>query len=470
MERGRVRIPADFFNRTAKREYVFWPRALLREFLQNSVDAGSNTIKFSFNKEKLILGVSDDGCGMTKDTILNKLLVLGGTEKPEGSIGGFGKAKEVLFFAWKYYLIKTGNLIVQGKGPDFIIKKSEKFYPGTQCIIKFYSEHEYSSVLSAAEEYLPRNEITAAVFLNGIRIRYFWGDKTLIKEFDWGNVFTCRSSGDDVSIRVKGVEMYKHNTVTILKNKVVVELKGESYQVLTANRDSLNYTYSKELNDFLNDLSVDPLSTVLNFTNDIQELISGRHMLKIPESLQSLWRGDEGNKIVSVSLQNYNLFKSQDTHTNKSALRIGGYDYDFIIRRSPSYPEEDIKEFMDDPAASCLANLWTSIIFEVAIANQLPVGIIKVGFMFSNEIEGFCVGSKDCPIILINPISKKMLNADNTQQIIALMEDIAYHELSHITFKRHDERFVNCSEDYRVNHRIWKDVCFIPEKLIKEEN
>ena len=39
-----VSIPADYFAKSAKREYSDWRYALLREFVQNAIDGGANKI------------------------------------------------------------------------------------------------------------------------------------------------------------------------------------------------------------------------------------------------------------------------------------------------------------------------------------------------------------------------------------------------------------------------------------------
>ena len=45
------------------------------------------------DRDAIELSVDDDGIGMDRDTLENILLCMGGSKKPEGSIGGFGYAK-----------------------------------------------------------------------------------------------------------------------------------------------------------------------------------------------------------------------------------------------------------------------------------------------------------------------------------------------------------------------------------------
>jgi len=57
-----VVIPSSYFLKMAIIDYSNWQIALVREFLQNSIDAGSTVIDMTFSEEKFT--VIDNGCGM----------------------------------------------------------------------------------------------------------------------------------------------------------------------------------------------------------------------------------------------------------------------------------------------------------------------------------------------------------------------------------------------------------------------
>ena len=454
--RGKVKIPKDYFNRAAKKEYVFWARSLIREFLQNSVDAGSSEIHFKFAQDRLLLIVRDDGCGMDKDIILNKLLALGGSFKSKGAVGGFGKAKEILFFAWRYYAIHSKSWLVDGEGPDYAVRDTgDKYYNGTRCAIQFYTIEEFNAVWAAANEYLPRNEIDADIFLNSNRVVYAWGKKKKLRSFPWANVFISPGLSSEASIRVNGLEMFKRYICNSLTKRVIVELNGYSPHVMTANRDGLKYKFSEQLETVLNDLSVNPLSATMNFADDIQELISGKNTLSVPTSLLMMW---SNNSLESPVSEERFIPGLQIPNTNRSEFELSDFDYNFIIRRSQKYDKKRMDEFMNDPAALPLARIWTNLIFEVVLANEIPVKCFITGFLFSDRALGLCVGNSDNPIILFNPISGVILGAANEgiDHMRAVMEDTAYHELAHINCRKHDEIFVMLAEKYRRNHREWK--------------
>ena len=85
METKQVRIPDGYFLKMAKADYTDWHRALPREFYQNSVDAGASQIVVTTDEDNRTITVQDNGCGMGYDTLVDKLFVLGGTKKAEGS-------------------------------------------------------------------------------------------------------------------------------------------------------------------------------------------------------------------------------------------------------------------------------------------------------------------------------------------------------------------------------------------------
>jgi hypothetical protein len=88
--RGQVAVPQEYFLKMAKADYSDWQEALAREFLQNSLDAGASKVEVTIDKTGRTITCVDDGCGMDESTIVEKLLVLGGSKKRAGSVGAFG--------------------------------------------------------------------------------------------------------------------------------------------------------------------------------------------------------------------------------------------------------------------------------------------------------------------------------------------------------------------------------------------
>lgn len=111
-----VKFPAKSFLEEARREYsggnLF--QRLLQELLQNSMDAGASQIDVLWDLSKKELIFSDNGSGMTLETLQRGLLTFAESIKPgENSVGGFGAAKKLILFSHPEWEVKTGTDINQ---------------------------------------------------------------------------------------------------------------------------------------------------------------------------------------------------------------------------------------------------------------------------------------------------------------------------------------------------------------------
>lgn len=141
-ETRQVQVPHSYFQK-ARSEYSDWRWAVIREFIQNSYDAQATTIDFRLMANaagRIELHVDDDGIGMDEDTLLNVLLCMGGSRKLEGSIGGKGWAKAILFFAHHSYTIRTGSLRVDGSGGEYRLTVEPTSIAGTRIMVELGDE------------------------------------------------------------------------------------------------------------------------------------------------------------------------------------------------------------------------------------------------------------------------------------------------------------------------------------------
>jgi hypothetical protein len=139
-----IAIGPEFFQKS-KNDYRDWRWALAREFYQNSIDApGSDQIDITINYWKepneTTVTVANNGAPMTEEILTGKLLALGSSGKDFGqqgqqAVGGFGKAKEVLYFLHKYYHIRTGKLFCAGSGAGYNLARHEEEFWGTSSTI-----------------------------------------------------------------------------------------------------------------------------------------------------------------------------------------------------------------------------------------------------------------------------------------------------------------------------------------------
>jgi hypothetical protein len=80
------------------------------------------------------------------------------------------------------------------------------------------------------------------------------------RDLGFGKVYTNRSTQYQMCVRIGGVPMFIQSTG--FDRCVIVELKGRSNEVLTANRDGMVNPFRNELSDFVTELSVDKRSAL----------------------------------------------------------------------------------------------------------------------------------------------------------------------------------------------------------------
>ena len=163
-----IHIPAEHFTKSAKRNYSDVDTALIREFLQNSVDAGATRV--SFNIDENSLQCIDNGHGMTKERMVSALLTLSGSYKAKGSnsIGCFGSAKEILIIQHDHYTIHSLDTKVEGQVLQYEFIENSSRFEGTDIKIWFHANYKYdfAKFLYKAKEYLKSCAPETEIYLN----------------------------------------------------------------------------------------------------------------------------------------------------------------------------------------------------------------------------------------------------------------------------------------------------------------
>ena len=141
-----IKIGPSFFAK-AKNDYSDWRWAWVRELCQNSIDApGCDKIDFSFHynadTDRTFAACINNGMAMSKDVLINKFLSIGESGKNfNGSVGGFGKAKELIAFCHESYSIRTGTYLVEGSGAEFTLTEDLEYYDGTTTSVFMSGDH-----------------------------------------------------------------------------------------------------------------------------------------------------------------------------------------------------------------------------------------------------------------------------------------------------------------------------------------
>ena len=251
--KSQIKIGPEFFAK-AINDYANWKWALIREFMQNSIDCRSQNIGIDITEKdgSTILTVTNDGSPMTEDIVTNKLLSLGSSGKDfQGAVGGFGKAKELLYFCWRSYKILSGDIKVEGSGAEYDISKTKQHVNGTISTIVI--PHRVASELADfALQFIALSSVSCKFTINGNLVEQKLPKGSYRRSLPFARIYTNRSYENLLVVRIGGIPMFssycKH------KGCVVVELDGTSGQNLTSNRDGLRMTQRSQLEGFISDL------------------------------------------------------------------------------------------------------------------------------------------------------------------------------------------------------------------------
>jgi len=465
-----VGIPGEYFLKMAKHDYSSYRVALPREFYQNSIDAGATRIDVCWDVEKRMIEVVDDGCGMDKDTIENKLLVLGGSKKAEGSVGAFGKAKELLFFSWARYEIDTLEWKVRGSGAEYSVSKNGQRVNGTRVRIFIQPEEKFEWLVDTFLGVASRMETRTKIYVNGQRVQCEKYKGTLKKEDAWCSIYQtkCRESAY-MSVRIHGIWMFDMY-VGSGHGELVAELKRSSLDALTSNRDGFKSDWRQAAERLVADLLINPNSALKNRSQDVYEKISGSGKVKVSgekareilTEVSDRWRIGEnvilllaarlkGEGVVAADERAYTMarqMKGDGLFKFEDRLRFIGYQPDFIVKYDKAPAR--VSRFMETDRAKVLAKLWTETVKQVLLDNEMYLEF-TAGFTFVTDEEAEFVRHGEEIYFLLNPMNVGGLS--RRWILIEELKDRAIHEIAHCRAPEHDETFVNEMARLRRNTR-----------------
>lgn len=268
-----ITIGGDFFM-SALRDYRDWKEKWWREAIQNAVDANSTSIECGSLRNEdgtWTVWCADDGVGMDAETILTKFLVLGASGKREGgsSVGGFGKAKELLILPWIGWEVHSKNTLVVGQGTKYEVD-SAKGRRGTKITVTMAADM-YTHGLQAGNYikkcYLPN--IDFYVHMTNVasgkeeRVKV-WADLAVGRKIDdlttkdgvsVGGVYYDANKKALVDqrllVRSKGLCMFDKWMPPEVTGTIIAELTGKTIDLLTANRDEFrDYRVGNQIESF----------------------------------------------------------------------------------------------------------------------------------------------------------------------------------------------------------------------------
>jgi len=477
-----VKIGPEFFSK-AFNDYANWKWAIVREFMQNSMDCSSDIIRVNVSLDDngdTLLVVENNGSPMTKEILVDKLFALGGSGKNfNGTVGGFGKAKELLYFCHKFYNIQSGDFVVAGCGAGYDISEAESYFDGTRSTILISGDYvdklnNYFRVFASFAQWSGR------FFLNGEEIDLCLRKGSPRREFDFGIVYTNKSFPNTLIVRINGIPMF-WNSISY-DRCVILELSGSSVDVLTSNRDGLNYSYRDRLSSFITEIAVDKRSALKNRNSVRYRKFEGEKMTHhVNKSLNVKSVVDVGSVILrptvslvdagggSVALSDY-----RDVVIEESAAGVMNISEEFIIKNEtelkvPNYYLPDSSEFSE--YSRKLVRMWGRLMLELHRLFEHE-SEFAIGFVFDDMCEAQFENDVYGKVYYLSPakvveqagsssksFKKRFLLTERNRLLM-----IALHEFVHgIGYGPHDEDYASKFTDMAwkvMNDRKRFNWCF----------
>ena len=440
---AQVKIGPEFFAKEL-REYADWKWAFIREAFQNCIDApGSSCIEFQAIEQdgKTIVTWSNDGKPMDLYTLEHKLLSLGGTGKDgSSSVGGFGKAKTLLYFAHDSYEIQTGNILVRGRGGDYEI--AECVGRGTRSVVVIPGLHAVS-LMKHAKNFVSLAQWSGVVKLGGEPFRPSLYKGSLRRELSFGKVYTNKSYENLLVVRIGGIPMFTKEVR--FGRCVVVELSGSSLERLTSNRDSLLWRFSSELQELVTQLAVDRRSA-LSAGAESREVFGSQLLAHVSKADMEAFLEASVESQTSEAAAGGSNCSSVSSDTGEASCEPTSDTERFVIYNKTQYkiPEHFIPGKMGSYARK-LSSMWSNILVELHRLTDRSAAF-STGFVFDHSDEHTTLAMFERHngnnVYYINPTLakfKKRFALTDRDTLIAL----AAHEFVHGSYKLsyHDEDF-----------------------------
>lgn len=253
-----VRIPDEHFTKSVRKEYSNPDVAIIREMLQNSIDAGAKNVNFTFND--MVLTCEDDGSGMTEDILVSAMLTLSGSHKGPNSVGGFGAAKALILFQHEWYKIETNDILVEGKVLQYdLIHDEANARKGTKITVKMANNGNSAFHIEYyAKEYLKTCDVEAKITFNGEIIKCTIARGPMVRELPWAKIHAKRLKTNTswCFVAINGITMFSHH-IGEIDQHITIDITKPSTEILTVNRDGLTNEYTQKLQELMAEIVIE---------------------------------------------------------------------------------------------------------------------------------------------------------------------------------------------------------------------
>lgn len=299
----------DYYERRL-RDYDNWEVAFWREVVQNSRDSGATRVDLECVEdvyedpetkervEAVRVSVSDNGRGMDYDTLMTAFFRRGGTLKQEGSVGGFGDAKNLILTPWLGYEVRSHDVVVRGRHEDLfadLTKQGLPYHEGTKVTVWMPTTKTTTS--QYAQFLIEQSSLDNIRFtVDGGLVKGSLPRGKLIQDSDIviegqsvGKLLiyhSPRARRKGVYVRSHGLYMYEaHGFSGDFKGVVTIEVNAPPINVFTTKRDSLSYQSSAraDVNDVMQRLASDPRTTLKALRDKKQAVFRGTGAIEAME-------------------------------------------------------------------------------------------------------------------------------------------------------------------------------------------
>lgn len=401
-----IQVPPEFFAK-AKNDYGDWTWALAREFMQNSIDCGSSRIDVELAQEggNTRLTVTNNGDPMSEHILCNKLLALGASGKDfvGQNVGGFGKAKEILYFCHLDYEIQTGSLQVRGQGAGYDLADAP-FLHGTRSSVLIEGTHT-STLEDQFQKFALECQWGGELCLNGEQLRTNLKKGSRRRDLGWAVIYTNKSFRHRLVVRIDGMPMFSR--YVNLDRCVIVEVKRSSGKALTSNRDGLVSDYRHKLEAWVDELTVDrsralrdvPITTYHHFEGDrqyggansepIRDLVAAAYAT--PPQPAPVNQAENTPTLAVDQEVNYDegpSFVDSATHLERPAFAQRGHcTFEFIVKNNTGLQVPDhFLPFGFSVYSKKLVSVWVKCLLELHRMFNFEA-TFAVGFILDDERE-----------------------------------------------------------------------------------
>lgn len=421
----------------------------IRELIQNADDAiyatgrDDGLIHLSYIEENGvgILKCKDNGCGMNEDTILDKFLCLGESDKPSGATGGFGIAKAAIIGACDTWSIYTQHNYLDSSMIGKASIKKVPFYDGAEIMLSWDLEKTSKDLKpNYLGLYRGWDFIQFSDLASNAKVIFEYGHEIMTPSFTYetkvienNKNFTltlCKASkkiDSKIYYRLNGlvqfIEDFQENSDLFFMVDIKTDKKPQdSNYPLGPSRETISYMLRKNIHSWIEPYRINIVSGTKAFNERVNEV-----------------KFFPGNKIGVGTNEKRNYFYSSIPSKFDSERLITSdgnpVEYEMIVRRVNSTAKIDI--YSDNNRK--LLYVWAKLLelgAEVTgIDKRESFGI---GFILDDGTKAERYSYVNKIFYLINP---KMVPISKPQEAIPKIIFLVAHELTHSFYPDHTEEF-----------------------------